>query len=1304
MTDEARRPSYRSHVTKRSKLTLSLKSDSFIKCSDNVKTGHTTLRDELSQHSTRNVGKSLAGDENNLSVSCETRTSAERISKAEEDAVSVESRSVKLEEDAAPNARSHADEARQVLDVSSSSDEQITRGAQPPDLNECSLGGNLFVDDTPGLKCSLQATCNTEASVPAGGVSRAEKDALIPNCVDKEGLLDLEVEEGDGARKVETWLDNQDFTERRDAGGDPGPGAGGRSVTSEFFSEGTATCPLCWRRLERKATAHLKLCAARHGVGTQQLLEALELQRRQAGERSALGLPPGPVARPPAHKKGAAKGDASLDLALALSVSLREAEEREERELGQCLVEPGGLSPGAVGRQRRLLETFGFTSSRPALPPARPRTGATRARQRSYPLLSRSRAERERLVTEKVAIVLMGEEGAERAPALSRDAWRHVAAVSSRLLLSLRDAENRLWEMARDASECTDTSAYYVRALASHISPCKVAPGARLRRLSQMQGRASTPKQSSDSENVDRIGLPVVSSGDRSVKTPSQQAREKLKKVRKLLDFSPATQSPGPGRRQRRADRSGSLSADWASVLNKRAMSDVTVLVAGGREIPAHKLVLYARCPALLCDLIKEESGGTVRELLSWADVPYGAALAFLEFLYCGTLSRALRLGDELSGLKELARRYQVVEITRHLAVMRRVRASVSLDGGYGSNTSTACRAVEAGRSARKADTTTDSPDPRRGDQKARTTPEPQKLNSSCDDVRASQCYSPDMFDETTLEEHAAEDGVSQGSRAFVDCLLSLINKADAPGSDKTDEMDVCRSGSKTSGDGQITKESELHCGLLGGSSENIFLKKYTVSENQNNGDINESLSSEILSTNIHAQTFTETNVEGSRKCSLTPNAHDKNFVSSVTAGNTSHLPIMDLTQDSSDEEMSMQRRRKSNKINSVRAGEERDKGSCSPGTCEVSPLGKEAGPRETPTKRDGPKESDRGGDSEPDVAFVDNVWDDFDDLGVVPNLLFYSSPPCKPEVFGPSRDSGRKCRSRGAESSPGSGGGTRPEAGAPSPGNADCSFRNLLEDSLGPGLDSSALWRGESTGAGTPEEPRETDLDVTPLPDYSTMKTPLLKKELLRFGLKPLKRNQAKLLLRHIYNEMHPFAGGAPPGAQHGGSLFREPNADTVVPRSPVKRPASQPCCSDREDVSQGSSCGSLSSDSSMAEERIHEVDELSQAGGESSEREPKDFGNAVRQYIKDTPELYERILRYEPIWLEELQANLKAQKLKFNLNQLMDYLDEQCVTFRTAQGQRSRARRKERKRAGGSPGQPIRGRPRKRACTQPS
>lgn len=64
-------------------------------------------------------------------------------------------------------------------------------------------------------------------------------------------------------------------------------------VSCEGGTRRHCKCPLCWKIFEKNhmLVLHMKVCAARHNVTTRQLLNALELQDRQAAEREALGLP-----------------------------------------------------------------------------------------------------------------------------------------------------------------------------------------------------------------------------------------------------------------------------------------------------------------------------------------------------------------------------------------------------------------------------------------------------------------------------------------------------------------------------------------------------------------------------------------------------------------------------------------------------------------------------------------------------------------------------------------------------------------------------------------------------------------------------------------------------------------------------------------------------------------------------------------------------------------------------------------------------------------------------------------------------
>ena len=126
----------------------------------------------------------------------------------------------------------------------------------------------------------------------------------------------------------------------------------------------------------------------------------------------------------------------------------------------------------------------------------------------------------------------------------------------------------------------------------------------------------------------------------------------------------------------------GTLVSDWKSVLNKNVMSDLTIYVEEDLEIPAHKLVLYVRCRAILKDVVSEMSVKTNKktsDMLLWVDVSYRAALAFLHFVYCGVTSKILHLKeDDLLNVKRLAQRYHVSELLHYLRVLSNVRGNVN--------------------------------------------------------------------------------------------------------------------------------------------------------------------------------------------------------------------------------------------------------------------------------------------------------------------------------------------------------------------------------------------------------------------------------------------------------------------------------------------------------------------------------------------------------------------------------------------------------------------------------------------------
>jgi len=56
-------------------------------------------------------------------------------------------------------------------------------------------------------------------------------------------------------------------------------------------------CPLCFKNFkdENSQAVHMKSCATKNNMSTKKLMDAVELQERQAAERKSLGLLSAPI-------------------------------------------------------------------------------------------------------------------------------------------------------------------------------------------------------------------------------------------------------------------------------------------------------------------------------------------------------------------------------------------------------------------------------------------------------------------------------------------------------------------------------------------------------------------------------------------------------------------------------------------------------------------------------------------------------------------------------------------------------------------------------------------------------------------------------------------------------------------------------------------------------------------------------------------------------------------------------------------------------------------------------------------------
>ncbi|XP_042214441.1 uncharacterized protein LOC121861027 [Homarus americanus] len=239
----------------------------------------------------------------------------------------------------------------------------------------------------------------------------------------------------------------------------------------------------------------------------------------------------------------------------------------------------------------------------------------------------------------------------------------------------------------------------------------------------------------------------------------------------------------------------------------------------------------------------------------------------------------------------------------------------------------------------------------------------------------------------------------------------------------------------------------------------------------------------------------------------------------------------------------------------------------------------------------------------------------------------------------------------------------------------------------------------------------------VTPLPDYKNMSTPNLKEELSKYGVRPLGRRKAVVLLQHVYEETHPLVtdseaessfcetphqrtplrltskfvnmknkttvqekitskGIKTSAAVDGQNINKKVIGKDVTIAPPITEQMDSD--EDEEDWSSQINSSQVSSSSSAGSEFECLEESMLRIGEDDiiSPTRQVNLGSQVVQFITSDPELHQKVLLYEPFFVEELQSNLKANGVKCNMKNLLGVLDDQCITFRTHQGQKNRAR----------------------------
>ncbi|NWS53329.1 SLX4 endonuclease, partial [Chunga burmeisteri] len=216
----------------------------------------------------------------------------------------------------------------------------------------------------------------------------------------------------------------------------------------------------------------------------------------------------------------------------------------------------------------------------------------------------------------------------------------------------------------------------------------------------------------------------------------------------------------------------------------------------------------------------------------------------------------------------------------------------------------------------------------------------------------------------------------------------------------------------------------------------------------------------------------------------------------------------------------------------------------------------------------------------------------------------------------------------------------------------------------------------------------------VTPMPAYSIMETPQLKKELSRFGVRALPKRQMVLKLKEIFQYTHQdmdsdfedeIPSSQPPLQKSPAKRSRQSKADRTAGgkranasrarwslaadgEEPMLLASQESAVSsvDGSDISFGSQSSFVNGFEACAFASEEEEEEELPASQAAAREEDK--LEAVRCYIRSNAALYHKILFYEPIELAELHTELKQNGIKISKAKLLDFLDAHCITFTTA------------------------------------
>ncbi|XP_055716260.1 structure-specific endonuclease subunit SLX4 [Phlebotomus papatasi] len=172
----------------------------------------------------------------------------------------------------------------------------------------------------------------------------------------------------------------------------------------------------------------------------------------------------------------------------------------------------------------------------------------------------------------------------------------------------------------------------------------------------------------------------------------------------------------------------------------------------------------------------------------------------------------------------------------------------------------------------------------------------------------------------------------------------------------------------------------------------------------------------------------------------------------------------------------------------------------------------------------------------------------------------------------------------------------------------------------------------------------------VTPPPNYNAMTNEEIQQELRKYGLKAIKGRKARILLEHIYNQLHPFIQIEDPMFQLK-SKYGLIDANTEQQEVPGKEIVPE----NFDMVCRDDFLGDIEAKKCI----------LPCPPRKKIPTCALPLHIAFYNFLQCNRDIHEKILQYQPVSLELINAHFKGIGIKYENNDLIEFLDKTCITF---------------------------------------